>query len=92
LYRLAANRWYFDEIYEALIVHPLYRFAIWLWRVVDVRVIDGAVNGVADLVSLTSQRWRRLQTGLVANYALMIALGTVVIVGAYLVVGSDVLR
>jgi NADH-quinone oxidoreductase subunit L len=92
VYRLAANRWYFDELYETLIVHPLYWLSIYLWRVVDINVIDGAVNGLAGIVAFTSQRWRRLQTGLVSNYALMIAFGTVVILGAYLVVESNLFR
>ncbi|MDI3339899.1 MAG: NADH-quinone oxidoreductase subunit L [Sphaerobacter sp.] len=92
LYQLAYRRWYFDEIYEALIVHPLYRLSVWLWRVVDIGIIDGAVNGVAGLVNFTAQRWRRVQTGLVANYALAIALGTVIIVGVYLIVGSTLFQ
>jgi len=92
LYQLAYRRWYFDEIYETLIVHPLYRLSVWLWRVVDVQIIDGTVNGVAALVSFTAQRWRRVQTGLVANYALAIALGTVIIVGVYLIVGSNLFQ
>ena len=43
-----------------------------------------AVNGTATLINATSQRLRHVQTGLVANYALAIALGMVVIVGVYL--------
>lgn len=92
LYQLSFRKYYFDEIYEAVIVHPLYRFSVFLWRVVDVKIIDGAVNGVASLVGFTAQRWRRAQTGLVANYALAIALGTVIIVGIYLIVGSNLFR
>jgi NADH-quinone oxidoreductase subunit L len=91
-YQLAANLWYFDWAYERFIVHPLYLFSVFLWRVVDVEIIDGTVNGVASLVSFTSERWRRAQTGLVSNYALAIALGAVVIVGAYLIFGSNLFQ
>jgi NADH-quinone oxidoreductase subunit L len=92
LYQLAANRWYFDEIYDRLIVRPLYQFSMFLWQFFDQEVIDGAVNGVGELVVYTSERWRRLQTGLIANYVMAIALGTVVIVGIYLVVGSNLFQ
>ncbi|HET9015655.1 MAG TPA: NADH-quinone oxidoreductase subunit L [Thermomicrobiaceae bacterium] len=92
LYQLSFRKWYFDEIYERLIVHPLYLASVFLWRVVDVRVIDATVNGVAGVVSFTSERWRRAQTGLVANYALAIALGAVIIVGVYLIVDSSLIR
>ena len=43
--------------------------------VVDARVIDGAVNGTANLVRATGSAARKLQSGYVRNYALGIALG-----------------
>ncbi|HUZ00693.1 MAG TPA: NADH-quinone oxidoreductase subunit L [Thermomicrobiaceae bacterium] len=92
LYRLSFRKWYFDEIYERLVVHPLYLTSVFLWRVVDVHIIDGTVNGVAGVVSFTSERWRRAQTGLLANYALAIALGAVVIVAVYLIIDSSLIR
>ncbi|MDW7982471.1 MAG: NADH-quinone oxidoreductase subunit L [Thermomicrobium sp.] len=92
LYRLAANGWYFDESYRRFVVRPLDTAAHWLWRAVDVGVIDGTVNGLARIVTSTAQLWRRLQTGLVANYALVIALGTVLLVGAYLAFSSTLFR
>jgi NADH-quinone oxidoreductase subunit L len=91
-YKLFYNKWFFDVIYEAVIVHPLYLFSVFLWRVVDVKLIDGTVNGVAKLLAFSSQRARLVQTGLVANYALAIALGAVVIVGVYLVTGSNLFQ
>ena len=89
LYALFFNKWYFDEIYEALIIHPAYLFSRFLWQIVDARVIDGAVNGVASSVGFTSGRLRRVQTGFVANYALAIAIGAVVIIGAYFAFASN---
>ncbi len=71
-------------MYGKIFVQPLQRFSVFLWRVVDEGVIDAAVNGVATGISATSQRLRQVQTGLVANYALAIALGMVLIVGVYL--------
>jgi len=73
-------------------VRPLETFAEWLWRTVDVGIIDGAVNGLAQAVAALAQLWRRLQTGLVANYALVIALATVILVGVSLVMGSTLFR
>ncbi len=89
LYKLAANRWYLDEIYDVLIVRPLVAFSMFLWRFVDAQVIDGTVNGVAALVTYTSSQWRRAQTGLIANYVVMIALGAVIIIGAFMLFGSN---
>ena len=92
LYRFLLNKWYFDELYDRIFVRPLKAFATFLWKVVDDGVIDAAVNGVAYGIAALSQRVRHVQTGLVANYALAIALGMVVIVGVYLAGFSNLFR
>ena len=89
LYRFLYNRWGFDELYDRAIVKPLNALAMFLWRVVDVGIIDGTVNGAGAGTLALSQRLRTVQTGLVANYALAIALGMVVIIGVYLVAFSS---
>ena len=48
LYVLFWNKWYFDEIYDAYLVNPTIRLAHWLWRVIDVRLIDKAIHAVAS--------------------------------------------
>ncbi|MEJ7838163.1 MAG: NADH-quinone oxidoreductase subunit L [Thermomicrobiales bacterium] len=92
LYRFLLNKWYFDELYQAMLVKPLTRVSYFLWRVVDVGIIDRSVNGVAEGISFLSSRMRLVQTGLVANYALAIALGMVVLVGVYLAGFSNLFR
>jgi NADH-quinone oxidoreductase subunit L len=74
------------------VVFPLRRLAMYLWTVIDVKVIDGTLMGVARGVEEFSQGLRTLQTGLVRNYALAIALGMVVIVGVYFAAFSDLFR
>jgi len=92
IYTFLLNKWYIDELYAFAIVNPLKRLATFLWKVVDVNIIDAAVNGVATGIGAISQRLRHVQTGLVANYAFAIALGMVVIVGVYLAAFSNLLR
>jgi NADH-quinone oxidoreductase subunit L len=78
-YRLLSGKYFVDEIYRALIVHPL----VWisenvLWHVVDERAIDGTVNGVATVSRETGDRLRRASTGNIRSYATWIVLGVVV--------------
>jgi len=91
VYRFLVHKWYVDELYNAAIVRPLAAFSRFLWRSVDVGFIDGIVNGLAWLVGAIAQRLRRVQTGVVSNYALAIVLGTVIIVGVYLIFGPSFL-
>jgi NADH-quinone oxidoreductase subunit L len=92
IYDFLYNRWYIDDFYDRTIVQPFKNLAMVLWRVVDVGIIDATVNGTAGLVNGISGRLRTLQTGLVGNYALAIALGMVVIIGVYFAAFSDLLR
>ena len=83
--RLLENKYYVDEIYDAAIVQPIrITSESGLWRVVDARIIDGAVNGVAEVVGGASDRLRRIQTGSVRAYAASLFLGVVLILGYYL--------
>ena len=84
LYNFLLNKWYVDEFFMAAVVNPFKDIAMFLWKVVDVRIIDAAVNGVGTGIAASSQRLRRLQTGQVGNYALEIVIGMVVLLGVFL--------
>jgi NADH-quinone oxidoreductase subunit L len=80
-YRVLLNKYYVDELYDAVIVEPIRRGSFWLWRRFDDFVIDGSVNGVASVVRVGSLVLRRVQTGYVMNYVLSFILGVVAILG-----------
>jgi len=81
LHRLLRNKYYVDEIYAALVVEPIRRGALFLWRGIDEPVIDGSVNGVGELVRLSGLLLRRLQSGYVMGYVVTFLAGVVVILG-----------
>jgi NADH-quinone oxidoreductase subunit L len=80
-YQVLLNKYYVDELYDALFVEPIRRGSFWLWRRFDDRVIDGSVNGVAAIVRVGSAVLRRVQTGYVLNYVLSFIVGVVAILG-----------
>jgi NADH-quinone oxidoreductase subunit L len=85
LYRLLLNKYYVDEIYDAVIVQPIKQVSTnGLWRAIDVGVVDGAVNGVGLVVSAASGTLRRVQTGSIRVYAASLFFGVVCILGWYL--------
>jgi len=49
LYVVLLNKLYFDEIYDVYVVQPVLRLVNWLWRVVDLKGINSAVQGVSSL-------------------------------------------
>ena len=85
IYTLLLNKYYVDDIYNALVVQPIKKTsAVVLWRGFDVGLIDGAVNGVGGGVRGTSDSLRRLQSGSIRAYAGSLFFGVVVILGWYL--------
>jgi len=57
MYSILVNKYYVDELYDAIIVWPVIRASRdFLWRVVDASVIDGIVNGVGQTVRGSAAR------------------------------------
>jgi NADH-quinone oxidoreductase subunit L len=69
------NKWYIDELYDAIIVKPIRGFSNFLNQFVEKRIIDGAVNGVGRAVNYGSRQLRWLQSGQVGAYVLLMVIG-----------------
>jgi NADH-quinone oxidoreductase subunit L len=80
IYRLLWNKYYVDELYDALVVRPYVALSRLFWQVVDSQLIDGAVNGVGELVRWLGGRVRRLQTGDVQTYAFAMLVGAICVI------------
>jgi NADH-quinone oxidoreductase subunit L len=108
IYTLLWNKYWVDEVYDAVFVDFGKRLCHRLWGVdakgvdgavngtsaltvflsqvsakFDFRGVDGLVNAIADLIQGGSQTFRRIQTGLLQNYLLAMAMGIFVIVSLY---------
>jgi NADH-quinone oxidoreductase subunit L len=85
VHRVLMNKYYVDEVYDAAVVQPIRIVSEdALWKFVDVKVIDGAVNGVGETVAGLSDVLRRVQSGSVRTYAASLLFGVVMILGYYL--------
>lgn len=84
-YKLIYNKYYVDEIYELMVVKPIYYFSILMWKVVDAFMIDGiGVNGPGWLVKRTSAGARLVQNGYVQTCGAFMLMGLVAMVCFYL--------
>jgi NADH-quinone oxidoreductase subunit L len=80
LYRAINAKYYVDELYDRVIVRPIrYGSRDYLWPF-DKWVIDGAVNGIADVVKAGAAILAFLQNGNVKRYLVGMAFGVVVLV------------
>jgi len=81
VYTTLLHKYYVDEIYAAVVVAPL----MWisrnvLWKVVDVGIVDGAVNGLAHGASEVGDVTRHTQSGNTRSYAVWVVIGAIVII------------
>ena len=81
-YKMLLNKYYVDEIYNALIVSPTVKGSEYLlWKRFDVGVIDWLVNFTAKATEFVSRYATRIQTGIVQSYAIIFVAGTLFILG-----------
>jgi len=85
--RFLAGAWHFDAAYRAVVVKPFYALSTICAQVLDVGLIDGAVNGVGQLFRQAGAALRSVQSGFVRSYGLMMLLGIVLAV-AYFVLNA----
>ena len=89
LYQFLLNKWYFDELYEAIFTRPSFKLGWAFWKKGDEATIDGlgADNLAANTLRL-AQRAGALQTGYVYHYAFAMLIGVVVLVTWFLLARS----
>ncbi len=78
------NKYYIDELYDRIIVTPLRVLSGFLYSIFDVKIIDGIVNGAGRFFTNLSIDWRKIQTGVVQDYAIVSIAGIVAIIIAAL--------
>jgi len=83
LHNLLLNKYYVDEIYGAIVIRPVIYVSIFLWKVVDVVLIDGFANGMARVIRDVSDGIRGLQSGQFRNYATIFVAGVLILIAVF---------
>lgn len=78
--KLVYNKYYVDELYNAVITKPLDVLSVAFHKFFDIQIIDGIVNGVGSAVKGIGSGVRLLQTGNIGFYVISMVIGIVFIV------------
>jgi NADH-quinone oxidoreductase subunit L len=73
--KVLQNKWYIDELYQAIIGKPLQWVSQFFNNILEKKGIDGIVNGTGRLVNYGSRQLRWLQSGQVGAYLLLMVIG-----------------
>jgi NADH-quinone oxidoreductase subunit L len=79
--KILEHKYYLDEIYDKIVVNPIKNISDkFLWNIFDNKVIDKFINGIANYITRLSFDWRKLQTGIIQDYATIAITGIVIII------------
>jgi len=77
-YKVILNKYYVDELYDSAVVEPIVDGSrSLLWRVADMRLIDGAVNGIGKTARGVGGMLRLAQSGYIRSYAAWVVAGSI---------------
>ncbi|NIZ09215.1 NADH-quinone oxidoreductase subunit L [Pseudooceanicola sp. HF7] len=81
LYLFLLNKWYFDEIYDAVFVKNASRLGRLFWKGGDGKIVDGSINGLAmGIIPYFTRLAGRWQSGYIFTYAFAMVIGIAVFV------------
>ena len=84
LHKFLLNKWYFDELYDAIFVRPSLWIGRVLWQAGDRKIIDGlGPDGIAAVSVDLARRAGRMQSGYVYHYAFAMLIGLALIVSYF---------
>jgi len=76
LYNFLLNKWYFDELYEAIFIKPLKLIGFFLWKKGDQNTIDRyGPDGFSKIIKYLSNKAVKFQSGYIYDYAFVMLLG-----------------
>jgi len=88
LYLFLLNKWYFDELYDAIFVRPTFWLGNVLWKVGDIAIINGLIDSTAAGVYRVTARAVRLQTGYIYHYAFAMLVGLALLISYFMFMGG----
>jgi NADH-quinone oxidoreductase subunit L len=89
LHRFLVNKWYFDELYEAMFVRPVATIGAFSRRVIETEFVQATiVGGATGIVRVGTSLARSVQTGYLRMYALFLLLGLAGLTLYFLVTSS----
>jgi NADH-quinone oxidoreductase subunit L len=82
----AEEGFHLDAFYNAVVVKPLHALALAIGMCMEPRIVDGAVNGIGNLVQVTANGVRSLHAGYVRRYALTVFAGATLLIAYYVLI------
>ncbi|WP_368030311.1 NADH-quinone oxidoreductase subunit L [Arcobacter sp. s6] len=77
IYKLLSNQYYIPKIYENLISKPYYAISVWVWKVIEIKIIDASIDGLAHFINKLGVVIRPIQSGNLSSSLRLMAFGLI---------------
>ncbi len=77
IYKLLSNQYYIPKFYEYFVSKPYYAISVWTWKIIEVKIIDNAIDGLAHLVNKLGATLRPIQSGNLSSSLRLMVLGLI---------------
>ena len=77
IYKLLINQYFIPKIYEKLISKPYYAISVWVWKTIEIRLIDATVDSLAHFVNKLGVKARPIQSGNLSSSLRLMAVGLI---------------
>ena len=76
LYNFLLNKWYFDELYNQIIIKPTKFIGSFFWEKGDIKIIDRfGPDGISKIIKIISNKSSKFQSGYIYDYAFIMLIG-----------------
>lgn len=77
VYKLLSNQYYIPKFYEVCISKPYYAISVWVWKVIEIKLIDASIDGLAHFINKLSVKARPIQSGNLSSSLRLMSLGLI---------------
>ena len=77
IYKLLSNQYYIPKFYENFISKPYYALSVWIWQVIEIKIIDASIDGLAHFVNKLGVVIRPIQSGNLSSSLRLMAVGLI---------------
>lgn len=87
-YNFSLNKWYIDELYDAVFIRPYIKISDYFWKVIDVKYVDGMPNGAVKISRLVAGELSKFQSGLIFQYAFVMVVSLAGLISYFVFFGN----
>ena len=77
IYKLLSNQYFIPKFYEVAISKPYYKFSVWAWKTIEIKLIDASIDGLAHFINKLGVKARPIQSGNLSSSLRLMALGLI---------------